>query len=60
MLYLRREFIPLKTNELGAVLLTWKGFNMGTANAVKNGLNNLLPMEWRVRSQFSASSIFVL
>lgn len=60
MLYLRREFIPLKTKELGAVLLTWKGFNMGTANAVKNGLNNLLPMEWRVRSQFSASSIFVL
>jgi len=60
MLYLRREFIPLKTKELGAVLLTWKGFNMGTANAVKNGLNNLLPMEWRVRSQFSANSIFVL
>jgi len=60
MLYLRREFIPLKTKELGAVLLNWKGHNIGTANAVKNGLNNLLPMEWRVRSQFSASSIFVL
>lgn len=60
MLYLRREFIPLKTKELGAVLLTWKGHNIGTANAVKNGLNNLLPMEWRVRSQFSASSIFAL
>lgn len=60
MLYLRREFIPLKTKELGAVLLSWKGYNLGTANAVKNGLNNLLPMEWRVRSQFSANSIFVL
>ncbi len=57
MQYLKREFIPLKPQALGAVIVCWNGHPIGTANAVKNGLNNLLPMEWRVRGNFTAHSI---
>ncbi len=57
MQFLKREFIPLKPKALGAVIVCWNGHRIGTANAVKNGLNNLLPMEWRVRGDFTAHSI---
>ena len=57
MQFLKREFIPMKPPTQGPVIVVWKGHRLGTANAVKNGLNNLLPMEWRVRSNFTAQSI---
>ena len=57
MLYLKREFVPQKPNVQGPVIVEWNGHRLGTANAVKNGLNNLLPMEWRVRGNFHAHSI---
>ena len=57
MQLLKREFIPMKPPTQGPVIVVWKGHRLGTANAVKNGLNNLLPMEWRVRSNFTAQSI---
>lgn len=58
--YLKREFLGLSHNNLGGVALVWNGFYLGTANAVKNGLNNLLPMEWRVRGDFATQSILCL
>jgi NOL1/NOP2/fmu family ribosome biogenesis protein len=60
MQYLKREFIPLSGVPTGSVLVDWNGHCLGTANAVKNGLNNLLPMEWRVRGNFTAHSIVEL
>ena len=57
MLYLKREFVQQKSNIQGPVIVEWNGHRLGTANAVKNGLNNLLPMEWRVRGNFHAHSI---
>lgn len=53
-------FDGLSHNTLGGVALVWNGFYLGTANAVKNGLNNLLPMEWRVRGDFATQSILCL
>lgn len=57
MLYLKRGFVPLKPEKLGAAIVSWNGHLMGTVNSVKNGLNNLLPMEWRIRSEFLTHSI---
>ena len=58
MAFLRREFISKKTKETGAVVVRWNGFDLGVANAIKNGLNNLWPMEWRVRNVFQCNSLF--
>ena len=55
--YLKREFLGLSPRFFGGTTLVWNGFYLGTANAVKNGLNNLLPMEWRVRGDFATQSI---
>ena len=57
MQYLKREFIPCKPEVHGPVVVLWNGHPLGIANAVKNGLNNLLPMEWRIRGDFHAQSI---
>lgn len=57
MQYLRREFIHSKSQHLGIVVVTWKNHRLGTANAVKNGLNNLWPMEWRIRNELTLQSI---
>jgi len=57
MQYLKREFIAKKPDKQGPVIVLWNGHRLGVANAVKNGLNNLLPMEWRVRGDFHAQSI---
>lgn len=64
-MYLRREFIPHQPQEEsctkspteGMVCVSFKlhentDVNLGMGNSVKNGLNNLWPMEWRVRSIF--------
>ena len=58
--YLKRGFLGHSPKKLGGVALVWNGFYLGTANAVKNGLNNLLPMEWRVRGDFATQSILCL
>lgn len=58
--YLKREFLGHSPKKQGGVALVWNGFYLGTANAVKNGLNNLLPMEWRVRGDFATQSILCL
>lgn len=58
MAFLRREFISKKTEESGAVVIHWNGFNLGVANAIKNGFNNLWPMEWRVRNTFLCNTVF--
>ena len=58
--YLKRGFLGHSPKKLGGVALVWNGFYLGTANAVKNGLNNLLPMELRVRGDFATQSILCL
>jgi 16S rRNA C967 or C1407 C5-methylase (RsmB/RsmF family)/NOL1/NOP2/fmu family ribosome biogenesis protein len=57
MSYLRREFVSLTPNKLGTVHVKWNNKSLGTANAVKQGLNNLLPLEWRVRNKLTLRSI---
>lgn len=55
--YFRREFLNLQVQQKGIVGLRWNGLHLGTANAVKNGMNNLWPVNWRIRSEFEAKSI---
>lgn len=58
LLYLRREFIPNSNSSKEGI--TFIGFKiqgetpviLGVGNSVRNGINNLWPMEWRVRSIF--------
>ena len=55
--YYRREFLSLASANKGIIGLRWKGLHLGTANSVKNGLNNLWPVHWRIRSEFEGKSI---
>lgn len=58
LLYLRREFIPHSNSSKEGITIV--GFKihretpviLGVGNSVRNGINNLWPMEWRVRSIF--------
>ncbi len=58
MAYLRREFLPKKSSQRGVVIMRWFEFNIGISNSINNGLNNLWPMEWRVRNQFLCNTVF--
>lgn len=58
--YLKREFLAGTQDQMGGAALVWNGHFVGTANRVKNGMNNLLPMEWRVRGDFPPKSILCL
>jgi NOL1/NOP2/fmu family ribosome biogenesis protein len=55
--YYRREFLNTISDHKGIVGLRWNGLHIGTANSVKNGLNNLWPVNWRIRSEFEAKTI---
>lgn len=56
--YYKREFLPIRSNNKGAVGMRWNGLSLGTANAVNNGYNNLWPMSWRViQSKIQAESL---
>ena len=55
--YYRREFLTIISDKKGIVGLRWNGLHIGTANSVKNGLNNLWPINWRIRSEFEAKTI---
>ena len=55
--YYRREFLNTISDRKGIVGLRWNGLHIGTANSVKNGLNNLWPVNWRIRSEFEAKTI---
>ncbi len=55
--YFRKEFINEILGPKGVVGLRWNNYNIGTANSIKNGLNNLWPNEWRVRDTVVAESI---
>jgi len=55
--YYRREFLNIISDKKGIVGLRWNGLHIGTANSVKNGLNNLWPVNWRIRSEFEAKTI---
>jgi 16S rRNA (cytosine1407-C5)-methyltransferase len=58
LMYLRREFIPHSNSSKEGITIV--GFKihgetpviLGVGNSVRNGINNLWPMEWRVRSIF--------
>lgn len=58
LLYLRREFIPHSNTKkegvsiVGFVVHGETPVILGVGNSVRNGINNLWPMEWRVRSIF--------
>ena len=58
MAYLRREFLPKKSKYKGVVVMRWFEFNLGLSNSINNGLNNLWPMEWRVRNHFLCNTVF--
>lgn len=55
--YYRREFLSIASSHKGIIGLRWNGLHLGTANAVKNGLNNLWPVHWRIRSEFEGKTI---
>jgi len=55
--YFRKEFMNEVIATKGTVGLKWNNHNIGTANSIKNGLNNLWPSEWRVRDTIIAESI---
>lgn len=55
--YYRREFLSMISDKKGIVGLRWNSLHIGTANSVKNGLNNLWPVNWRIRSEFEAKTI---
>ena len=55
--YYRREFLNLACEKKGIIGLRWNGLHLGTANSVKNGLNNLWPVNWRIRSEFEGKTI---
>jgi 16S rRNA C967 or C1407 C5-methylase (RsmB/RsmF family) len=55
--YYRREFLTIISDKKGIVGLRWNGLHIGTANSVKNGLNNLWPINWRIRSEFETKTI---
>jgi 16S rRNA C967 or C1407 C5-methylase (RsmB/RsmF family)/NOL1/NOP2/fmu family ribosome biogenesis protein len=55
--YYRREFLNVISGPKGTVGLRWNNLHLGTANSVKNGLNNLWPVGWRIRSEMQAKSI---
>lgn len=46
--YYKREFVAKKLDKKGVVGLRWNALQLGTGNAVNNGINNLWPMNWRV------------
>lgn len=47
--YLRRESIPIDRGYEGVHLMSYQGIPIGFGKAVKGRLNNLYPMEWRIR-----------
>lgn len=47
--YLHREALSLPTAPMGVILFTYKNIPLGFAKNVGNRVNNLYPVEWRIR-----------
>ena len=50
--YLRREAVRVEAPR-GMVTLCHRGFPLGQGKCVGNRINNLYPMEWRIRSGYT-------
>ncbi len=48
--YLRRESLPISSNEKGWMLTQFENHPLGWVKAVGNRMNNYFPMEWRIRN----------
>ena len=53
--YLRREAMPLDTQQRGIALITYNSTPLGWVKCVGNRANNLYPQEWRIRSEHAPS-----
>lgn len=47
--YLHREALPLSSQPLGHLLMTYKSVPLGFVKNIGNRANNLYPAEWRIR-----------
>jgi 16S rRNA C967 or C1407 C5-methylase (RsmB/RsmF family)/NOL1/NOP2/fmu family ribosome biogenesis protein len=48
--YLRKDSLPMQSQEKGFNLVTYQNLAIGWVNALENRMNNLYPKEWRIRN----------